>query len=120
MLKTLQNTLLASSVALLPLAGCTHLTQVEKTQLLQAAESLTEAAFTAGAPVLSEAVVALPAEVQVLVQAGYGALRKAVEVAESSAVSSADAQAAVQAVAATADNLSQVVHASTPAATTQP
>lgn len=91
-------------------AGCSHITADEKTQLVQAAQSLTDAAFTAGAPALSAAVLALPVEAQLLVQAGYGALRKAVEVAEADGISHLGAQDAVKAVAATADNLHDAVH----------
>lgn len=92
-------------------ASCGTITPSEQTQLVQAAKSLTDAAFTAGGPVLTTAVMALPAEAQVLIQAGYGALRKAVEIAEEAGIDHLAAHNAVQAVSQTADALHDAVHA---------
>jgi hypothetical protein len=91
--------------------GTLRITSGQKTELMQAAQSLTDAAFTAGGPLLTEAVQSLPAEAQVLVQAGYGALRKAVEVAEAEGIGHLGARNAIQAVAQTADALHDAVHA---------
>lgn len=118
----LKHTALAlfSALALAPLVSCSHMTADQKTQLISAAQSLTDAAFTAGGPLLSEAAMALPAEAQVLIQAGYGALRKAVEVAEAQGIEHAGAQATVAAVADTASSLSDAVHAPATSTAAQP
>lgn len=102
------------------LTGCSHLTADEKTKLVQAAQSLTDAAFTAGGPLLTDAAMALPPAAQLLVQAGYGALRKAVEVAESEGIAHAGAQDAVAQVAQAADTLHAAVHTTADAAVAQP
>lgn len=106
--------------ALLTLTGCGQIALSDKEQLIDAAQTVTDAAFAAGAPVLNEAVRALPEDVQLLVQAGYGALRKAVEAAEAAGIQHTGAQAAVQAVAQTADQLHDAVHAPDTAAPTAP
>ena len=94
-----------------PGCGSLKVTSGQKTELLQAAQSLTDAAFTAGGPALTEAVRVLPPEAQVLLQAGYGALRKAVEVAEAEGITHIGAQTTIKAVSDTADALHDAVHA---------
>lgn len=106
--------------AVLTLTSCRDLPTDVQDQLIEAAQNVTDAAFTAGAPVLNDAVQALPPEVQLLVQAGYGALRKAVEAAEASGVAHPPAQAAIQAVAQTADSLHDAVHATDVATSATP
>lgn len=101
----------AATLLLSACGGTLRITSGQKTELMHAAQTLTDAAFVAGGPLLTEAVQTLPAEAQLLVQAGYGALRKAVEVAEAEGISHLGAQNAIKAVADTADALHDAVHA---------
>lgn len=84
--------------------------------VVETAQSLTAAVFTAEQPALNAAVSVLPAETQALAQAAYAALQKAIDAALSegvSAISSMDKAATskvVVALGAASDTIHDAIH----------